>query len=1221
MCNEYVFNTVITRPQSLIVVAGNPFVLLKMSSHDRFEKDCWREYIRRCIQCQSLLPPPIHSPSEAKSLPETIGKVSEMVYLSESIQHAEDQVIDSDDIVERYISDLNDRHEYKLATRLIQSPSGDISWVNESSTKNSTRGGIVWCELDCEDFRKAVAKPLGSNQEEIKLNTAGVMGRRGTFHGSKVKVDILRKQVLFDEETEQAIANVNFGVSFPCRVDPKNPILFFPLDRRYPKFANLPMLRVKDGAGVICFDPDSINNTPKVSNFVPLEVAAKSLFIVKFLGWQSRFPYPLGVIVAVLPPGNSPYMGELVLRINNNITLAPCQMTSPEAGNHRQTCTLITGAFTVDPKDSPDRDDALTCKLVSTTDKGKVYEIGVHITNVQRYVPKDSELDKEARKRGCAVYRSESKCVSYMLPERLVGDKLSISEGKSSSTLSVIARYVIDKNNNVEEVRDSVQFHDSTIKCLLQLTYKEAHSILCTELKFQEDRSTNEKIARYNQKHPQFKIEDQLSVAWRIAMYIRQKRLGKEAAYSLPLDEPGKQKHPEAHCLIEELMVWANSQVAAKLLKAFPNQTILRVHDKPKEEEVGKLQQEHGGVLATSLGLRRYAPQTQSPAQEVQILRSTYQEIQHCLGRALVRNALHCVQFEQLHPQMAVANVGVHQLQSETSSPSRYIVSTADRKIYCHNALQCDQYTHFTSPIRRYIDIVVQRLLHAAIHRKPCPYSTTELNDICTEANEALKNSKGYKKDVRRLDLATNLRGISRTYVGFVQQITEDSEIELTFADPSLKDVHKRERLIPLKHLKALSLPSCRQRELSPGASPEPSPQAEDSAMWQVKVASFKGTLTTFFSNPHIEISKIDAGLSDNQRRCAELSLFIPEGNVISEQSALTERRLSAKVLPFIHSVPQSVWDKLQNIVMCYDVISKKYDSDYIADYLLKVTGFHSQQNSNEIPTIANSPIPLLIYKLHRPLKVSEVLKIHLTASPLNYVLAPSTQLVEVGPELRICVQHNSNPAECFADRLVEDASKRRYSSMEEYFRCWEQVLLSEAVSESLSESELLIVKDVTLKWPNLKYECDSFGQVTYKLNISPRERELGVVMTLPDDFLKMSYEFFKFDIGDLLCIRYDVDQDGEHFGFTLHMVIHHKEIKHTKSTEGAQEIEKATMSFYLKFVGDTSNNIGPEVAQLLQQGETTGVTMQCEVQLLPLTLPFRYVHWLMVKPTVGHTN
>ena len=1171
-----------------------------MGSHYRI--NCWTEYIRRCIQCQSFIPPANFSPFNAQSLPRIIGQICEKVLLSGSIQQLEDEEFDYDTIdliMERYINDLNKRREYKLATKLIQSPSGDISWILEDS-ESQTESGILWCKLDCKNFREAVANPLDSKEKPIKLSSASVSGRRGTFHEGIVKVDTIHKRVLFDEETEVALSSTYFGASFPCRVDPKNPILFFPLDHRYPKFVNLPMLLVHTCKGVVCFDPKSINSTPKVSNFIPLEVAAKMLFVVKFLGWQKKYPYPLGIIIAALPPGHSCYTGELALRISNNIPLGSCSMKNvsemqmaEESHISGHTRYHFRGAFTIDPEGSADHDDALTCRLISTTDKGNEYEIGVHIIDVQSCIPKDSELDEEARKRGCSSYRSPDQCISSMLPEELVQNKLSITEGESRNTLSVVGQYLISKGS-IEEVPDSIVFKESTVHCGLGLTYEEAQQILFKE----PDHSAQNKIACYNEDHE--KIEDQLACLWKIALFIRQNRLGKDAAYSFTLNEPEKQKCPEAHYLIEELMIWANSHVALKLLKTFPEQTILRVQAKPPESELANLRKNHGQAMATSFGLRGYVLPGQEPVDQIQILRSMCAQIRGLLNKKLCRNALHYVQFEHLHPQIAVTTVGLR--QSRKACGTDYVVSDSGTKEYWHDTLQCAQYTHSTSPIRRYIDIVVQRLLHAAICRRQCPYSKKELAELCEQVKKAVKNSNNYDREVKRLDLASSLDSASQEYISFVQRITEDAEIELTFADPHLKVLYARERLIALKHLNALSISSIQGQEMSPEPSDKLSSDISitESVIWQVKIAYFKVTARNFFSNPQFATSAISAD-GHGQKRCADISLFIPEDNILSEHSNLDECKIVLSVIPYTHSMPQAIWTELQNI--CKLDLSAYQDQKHLAEILLKTFTF-SQSEINNPPPITSCYSPLLIYKLSRPIQTSEVFQVQMTTSTRNSILSPNLQLVEVGPELRICIQHNSNPAECFADKLVEDASKRQYPSIGDYFRCWEQVLLSEAASESLSESELLIVKDVTLNWPKLDCECDSFGNVLYKLNVPPRKKDGGVVMKLPSDFLKMSYEFFKFDIGDLLCVRYDVEQEERKFGFVFHMVIHHAEIE-SKTTERTSSIESAM--FYLKFVGPSSNSISPEIAKLLTLPTTIGVTLKCEIQLLPLTLPFRY--------------
>lgn len=1194
-CNEYVFNTVITRAQSLIFVAGNPFFLLHVGSH--FKINCWMEYLRRCIQSQSFIPPTNYFCSTAQSLQKVVGQICEKVLLNKKIQ-LEDEGLDTENvdlIVERYISDLNERREYKVATKLVQSPSGDLSWIEEEVT-NTSQSEIVWCQLDCKNFRDAMAKPLDSKLEPIKLITTNIIGRRGTFHGGVVKIDTIHKRVLFDEETEMALSSTHFGASFLCRVDPKNPILFFPLDYRYPKFVNLPMLLVQTNKGVVCFDPTTINSTPKVSNFIPLQVAAKMLFIVRFLGWQSKYPYPLGIIVAALPPSHSQYTAELVLRISNNVPLSPCLINRVSFNHMDSHASLITGAFTIDPKGSTDHDDALTCRFLNKTDNKSMYEIGVHIVNVQQAIPKDSELDKKACLRGCSVYRSPDHCISCMLPEEMILNKLSITEGHTRCTLSVTAQFLIHEDGTVQEVPNSIMFKESKVNCALELTYEEAQKAILRE----PSDSAQYKIARYNELYEN--IEDQLSRLWNISLYIRKNRLGEDAAYSFTLDKPENQKYPEAHYLIEELMIWANRNVATKLLKTFPENTILRVQDKPSDAELMSLRVNHGAAMATTLGLRGYALPLQIPVNQVHILRSTCTQIRNYLEMKKVRNALHYIQFEHLHPQMAVATTGLRQIRK--SCGSKYVVSTSEEEEYWHDTLQCMQYTHFTSPIRRYVDIVVQRLLHAAIYNKPCPYTTTELTQICQQVKKTLQQSNAYDRDVKRLDLACGLKDVSKMYISFVQQVTEDAEVELTFPDPRLKVLHAREKLIPLKFLNALSIPSnsIQQKEMSTAQKPIGTYSSDASIVnpvtWQVKIAYFQGNSKKFFSNSQFEKSIYS---NHDQKRYADISLFVPERNLVSESSNLVEHKIMVTIIPPTLSVPQEIWSELQNISKLD--LSALPDPKHLAEILLKAFTFSTQSGTDNLPAITSSYCPLLIYNVHRPiLQTSEVVPVQLTASPLNSVLSPSLQLVEVGPELRICIQHNSNPSECFADRLVEDASKRKYGSIDEYFRCWEQVLLSEAVSESLSESELLLIKDASLKWPQLDYECDSFGQVTYKLTIPPGKKDAGVVMELPSDFLKMSYEFFKFSIGDLLCLRYDVEQGDRKFGFVFHMVIHHANIQH-KNKEQINIIESAM--FYLKFVGESSNSISPEIAKLLTK-PTAGVSLRCEVQLLPLTLPFR---------------
>ena len=1211
ICNKYVFNTVVTRAQSLIFVAGNPFFLLHMGSH--FKTNCWMEYIHRCIQCQSFKLPSNYTPSDTQNLPKIVGQICEKVFISESIQQAVEESLDTNEldiIVERYLSDLNERREYKIATELVQRPSGDMSWV-EQKIAQEPEEGIVWCRLDCRDFRKAIARPINSSTVS-DTSRYTISRRRGAMHEGKVKVDIIHKCVLFDEDTEKALASTHFGESFLCRVDPKNPILFFPLDKRYPKFVNLPVLSVRAKNGVVCFDPKSINSTAKVNNFIPLEVATKMLFMVKFLGWQKKYSYPLGIIVAALPSGHSPYTGELLLRISNNIPLTSCSNKETQVSTLEDTYTLaFTGAFTIDPEGSPDHDDALTCRIVSKTDNGSVYEIGVHITNVERYIPKDSNLDKKACQRGCAAYRSPDHCISCMLPEKMIQNNLSISQESMRYALSVLVQYSIDNKGTVEESPDSITFVESKVQSNLALTYEEAQKLLFKQQNFSSDPLISDygKVAQYNQSSNHLRIEDQLSVLWKIAMFIRQKRIGEDAAYSFIIEDSDDQRCPEAHILIQELMIWTNKSVAIKLLNTFPNGTVLRVQNKPSKEELTNLTKQHGAAMAISLALRNSVEADETPVDQVHVLSSVYAKIRENLDNGQILNVYHHIQFEHLHPQIAVAIAGLR--QSRRSCGADYVVSTEDKKEYWHDTLQCAQYTHFTSPIRRYIDIVVQRLLQAAIHNKGCPYNKEELQEICSQTKEAVKRSNSYAREVKRLDLATQLRKIGQQVVSIVQQITEDAEVELIFSDPLLRVLYPRERSIALKHLNALTIP-IQEREQS-GSVQNPNPTqcpakhkfesfAYEPVIWQAKISSFQGTARSFLSNPMLQLIKNVSESDYDHNRYAEISLLSLENGIISESSNLIENKMIAKIFPLTRAVLASKWAQLQEIIK--DDHSNQDPASVRKSITEMFSANDNPSNVTAFPTLMSSPSPMWIYKLHRSINTSEVLQVQLTASRLQYILSPTLQLVEVGPELRICIQHNCNASECFADKLVNDASKRNYNSMEEYFRCWEQVLLYEAVIESLTESELLLIREVSLKWPKLDYECDSQGQASYKLVIPAGDPKAGVVMEIPKEFMTISHDFFAFRIGDLLCIRYDIEKNQEKLGFVLHMVIHNID-PDPKFTTTKQNDRPEKVKVYLKFVGNNSNFISPQVAELLTPSDTK-TCLKCEIQLLPLTLPFR---------------
>lgn len=1167
VCNEYVFNTIITRAKSLIYATGNPFLLHHMGK--AFKNNCWAEYIQRCIQCQTLILPQQKTEAGRRKLPDLVEQLSKLVFPGKTLDQAMDQALQPDNadmIIERYIEDLQSRREFKIAHKLVQNPIGQMLWEEERESDSAgpqpTRRDIVWCKLDCKDYRNVIAHPTDTSKEPIKLE--GASSRRLGFHDDVVPIDTVNKCVLLDADTEKAVSKTHFGASFLCRVDPKNPIQFFPVDKRYPKFVNLPTLTRSEADGVVCFDPKSINSSPKMNNFIPMECAVKMLFVVKFLGWRAKFAYPLGIIVGAMPAGFSVSAGDLVLRIVHNIPFAPSYSpiglpsTAPQNTSH-----IFKEAFTIDPDGSSDHDDALTCAFLRKDEETEEYQIGVHITDVQKYIPIGGELDKAANEKGCSVYRSPDNCISPMLPETII-QASSIDKGKPRDAFSIVARVTL-KNGAVKRLHRAA-IMESQIESSVELTYQEAQAIMAGP-------STHA-------------LHLKLQILLKVASFLRDQRLGNASGYHNP-SEPEEELCLEAHFLVAELMIWANHKVAKKLVRTFPTHTIVRVQPEPNEERTESILEEHAPHMAASLYLQRYVPPEHQSYTSVQMLKSNLKKLQDHLQNGKIKEALHFIQFEHIHPQLAVA----HALFRFACSRSSYCLSGSGEPNYNHDSLRCEYYTHFTSPIRRFIDIVIQRLLHAALKNQQCPYEIEQLKEICDQATATIKRANDYEHDITKLVLAIELQENSKTFPGFVMEVKND-KLQFCFSDLTLKVLQSRETSIHLKCLNASTIPS--QAEHMPlEASPlNPAEQQQPATgdnhpmySWKVKVVSVLGTPGQLLRHPDLEFTSSEDNIASEPH--TKISLFIPESSDTIETSHLTEHKLQAKITPCTTTLPQNVWKLAQACL-------KEDPQNLSAPALLRKFPTNSPPPSTCDPSIASSCSPLWIYKIYRPVQPCEVLRVQMSAVRQKASLAPCIQLLEVGPGLSICIQHNDNPAECFTDKLTANASKKTYANIQEYFRFWEQVILAEAAVSSITDSELLLIKDASLIWPKLAMQTESSGQVYYQLHIPDGQLEAGACMKLPELFVKSSYDFFKFSEGDLVCVRYNIEEISMKFVF--HMVVYY--VKRLHKEDG----ELVGLEVYLKFVSQNSNYISSAMKRVLNSDNHP----RCEVQLISLSLPFQ---------------
>lgn len=326
----------------------------------------------------------------------------------------------------------------------------------------------------------------------------------------------------------------------------------------------------------------------------------------------------------------------------------------------RRDLTELT-IVTIDPEDARDFDDAISLEKLPNGN----WLLGVHIADVAYFVRPQSALDREARHRSTSVYLPDR--VLPMLPEVISNSLASLQPGKLRYTKSVFLEYTPEGD------RVGVEFCHSAIRSTKRLTYEQVDAFLADPAAWRRKLGV--------------KVHDLLGGMHQLAMTLRRRRLERGALeLSLPeikilLDDQGRVsgarliEHTESHQIIEEFMLAANEAVAQRLRDAGVP-FLRRIHKPPTTKKLRDLAE-----FVQELGLKTNGLEDRFELQKV-LQQTTGRPEQHAVHYAVLRS-----------------------LQRAVYSP----------EAEGHFALASSCYCHFTSPIRRYPDLTVHRLLGALI--------------------------------------------------------------------------------------------------------------------------------------------------------------------------------------------------------------------------------------------------------------------------------------------------------------------------------------------------------------------------------------------------------------------------------------------------------------------------------------------------------------------------
>ena len=387
--------------------------------------------------------------------------------------------------------------------------------------------------------------------------------------------------------------------------------------------------------------------------------------------------------------------------------------------------------FTIDPDDAKDFDDALSFKNLHDSS----IEVGVHIADVSHYVKKETELDKEAFYRATSVYLADR--VVPMLPEKLSNDLCSLNPKEKKNVFSVF--FIFSKNHKISNIK----FCKSLIISDERFSYEEAQHIIENK----ENTIPAEKTILGNEKKVNKNLFDSIKKLYSISKTLKKEREEKGSIFfnkeeiRFKVDEKGSpvgykiKKQKEANFLIEEFMLLANKAVATKI-KENTRSGVYRVHDLPDEKKLVEIER-----FVKNLGYNNRLVNSQNINKEINTL------LKACEGK----------------PEKNVIDMMVIRAMSKAKYSSQNIG---------HFGLKFENYSHFTSPIRRYPDLMVHRILFSILKKEK--YYDNEIEEKCFHCSQREElATKAERASIKLMQVKYMSKRLNEKFAGIVSGINE----------------------------------------------------------------------------------------------------------------------------------------------------------------------------------------------------------------------------------------------------------------------------------------------------------------------------------------------------------------------------------------------------------------------------------------------------------------
>lgn len=599
--------------------------------------------------------------------------------------------------------------------------------------------GVI--RINQRNYKEAyISSPCG---EEKDIVISGLKDRNRSLEGDEVVVMLYPDEQLQASESAQKNGKVVYikdyvhprlcvGHLLSKKKKLNKYVVFSPKDSRIPRL-KIPVSTLPE---------EYINNPNKYDNII---------FQAKISKW-TEVTLAEGVIVGMVGPAGELEVETVALLLDNNIDARPYPedfrqyypappFVIPEEEFCKREDLRHECIFTIDPLTAKDLDDAVSLKNLPNGN----FEVGVHISDVSYFVHHNTPLDIAVRNKATSVYLVQR--VYHMLPDELCMI-CSLTPGQDKLAFSVI--YEITPDAQVISHR----FARSIIRSCTKFAYEHAQAIIDNP----DKEWTSEDFPPICNGFGPKDCVNVIKNLYKLSVIMRQRRYDNGA---LRIDQPKLYfeldpdtgipikwhiyEQKEANRLIEEFMLLANGTVAEHIYNVYPNIAFLRSHERPPTYSLK--------VLADKLSLF-----------------GIHLDVETAGG--IHSSLMKYESFESNDVFSWARKAVLNNLCAKGMKRALYICANGnDLSHYHHYALNVPFYTHFTSPIRRYADIMVHRLLAASLGMAPKPTWTKEFTAGIARNCNIQKNSAkvaGEQSSLLYLTLFLSHKGPITTYAAVI---------------------------------------------------------------------------------------------------------------------------------------------------------------------------------------------------------------------------------------------------------------------------------------------------------------------------------------------------------------------------------------------------------------------------------------------------------------------